>query len=245
MDLEEARQPVFRDIFKELCFLHLKSQGSWVSLYYRFKHVDSSIEPFTRQWEYPWAIINSKIEKGHKVLDAGCGSAPLLLYLYKTGYLCFGLDSKFYDEVIPACQHRIKVRIALRLSKFYPLHFLFNPHKLVGMTNTAKALGFKINYLKGNLVNLPHLDNAFDRIFCISVAEHLSREEMLKAAGELGRVLKPGGLLIVTMDYAGTGLLWQDFIRSSGLSLFGESDFTPPLKGKYEWDVIGFVLTKR
>ena len=43
----------------------------------------------------------------------------------------------------------------------------------------------------------------------------------------------------------GTELLWQDFIKASRLSLFGESDFTLPPKGKCTYDVAGFVLIKQ
>lgn len=246
MDLEEARQPLFKEILKELDRLNFMSLGILFRLYYKYinKQISFGISPITRHWEYPWAIINSEIRKGNRVLDAGCGDSPLLLYLYKKGYLCYGLDNKFSYEIIPLSSYKLKFKLILRLSKVYPFFFLFNPHRLEGLSNPAKALGFNIDYIKGNLTNLPFNDNTFNRIFCISVIEHLSEGDMFRAAEEFRRILKPQGLLIVTIDVWGTGLLWQDFIKASRLSLFGESDFTPPPKGKYSYDVVGFTLKK-
>ena len=242
MDLEEARQAVFRDIFEELERLYLASQGKLLNLYYKFRRINFV---FTRQWEYPWAILNSNIREGDLVLDTGCGNSPLLFYLYKRRCLCYGLDKHFSSVFSPLSSYTIKKKIAERLSRIYPLYFLVNPHGLDGLSSSARALRFNIKYINGNLNALPFNDNTFDRIFCISVIEHLLREDMLKAAGELSRILKPQGLLIVTIDVWGTGLLWQDFIRGSGLSLFGESDLTLPPKGKYAYNVVGFVLRKQ
>jgi predicted SAM-dependent methyltransferase len=40
----------------------------------------------------------------------------------------------------------------------------------------------------------------FDAILCISVLEHLAMEEILVVLSEVFRVLKPGGLFILTFD---------------------------------------------
>jgi predicted SAM-dependent methyltransferase len=92
--------------------------------------------------------------------------------------------------------------------------------------------------------DMPFADSSFDRIFCTSVIEHLGRDEMIKVAQEFRRILKTGGLLIATIDYLDTGLLWRDFIDATGLRLYGESDFTLPTKDKNNYDVVGFALKK-
>ena len=38
-----------------------------------------------KRWEYPWAVINSGVRAGMKVLDAGCGNAIFPIYLAKNG----------------------------------------------------------------------------------------------------------------------------------------------------------------
>jgi SAM-dependent methyltransferase len=38
-----------------------------------------------KRWEYPWAVINSGVRAGMKVLDAGCGNSIFPIYLAKSG----------------------------------------------------------------------------------------------------------------------------------------------------------------
>jgi predicted SAM-dependent methyltransferase len=45
---------------------------------------------------------------------------------------------------------------------------------------------------------LRHPDNKFDLVYCISVFTHLSAETGINWANELFRVLKPGGILVIT-----------------------------------------------
>ena len=250
MDLADIEHPDFKKIYKELNGIYLISQGRMMAFYYRYLYTRYTglyynLGPVTREWEYPWAIINARIEKGQRILDAGCGSSPLPAYLHKHGYLCYGLDNKFQSEVILPDMITAKTRFLQHLSRFYPFYLLFNPHQMVGISAFAKTLRLPLDYIKGDLLKQPFADESFDRIFCISTLEHLSSEGILKAAVEFRRVLKPGGLLISTVDCAGNGLSWREFIKTSGLSLYGETDFDrAPLK-RHTFDVVGFVLQKK
>ena len=60
----------------------------------------------------------------------------------------------------------------------------------------------QLTYVRGIMQHMPFADNAFDAVFCISVIEHLPIQEMIPALEELARVLKPGGRLLLTTDYA-------------------------------------------
>lgn len=51
-----------------------------------------------------------------------------------------------------------------------------------------------------DIVNIPELDASFDIILCSEVFEHLP--DALKALDEFARLLKPGGLLIMTAPFA-------------------------------------------
>jgi SAM-dependent methyltransferase len=55
-----------------------------------------------------------------------------------------------------------------------------------------------IPYLKADLTHLPFENAQFEAVFCISVIEHLAREQMTGALSELGRVLRTGGRLLLT-----------------------------------------------
>ena len=43
-------------------------------------------------------------------------------------------------------------------------------------------------------------DNSVDRVFCISVLEHLEPHTRSRSMKEMARILKPGGLMITTFD---------------------------------------------
>jgi SAM-dependent methyltransferase len=59
-----------------------------------------------------------------------------------------------------------------------------------------------LRYVRGRLQQLPFASEHFDGVFCISVIEHLPLAEMTVALKELARVLKTGGRLLLTTDYA-------------------------------------------
>jgi len=56
-----------------------------------------------------------------------------------------------------------------------------------------------LNFKKADIRNTPYPPDYFDRIFCISVIEHIWDNPM-NSINELLRVLKPSGLLAVTTD---------------------------------------------
>lgn len=57
-----------------------------------------------------------------------------------------------------------------------------------------------VNFIRSALNSLPFPDDSFDVLYCISVLEHT--DNYPKILDEFKRVLKPGGLLIVTFDIA-------------------------------------------
>lgn len=51
----------------------------------------------------------------------------------------------------------------------------------------------------GSVTALPYPDASFDRALCLDVLEHLTYEDQPRALTELARVLKPGGVLFVSV----------------------------------------------
>lgn len=134
----------------------------------------------TRCWEYPWILENSRFDKGLKCLDAGCGQSPLPAYLHEIGCEAHGLDYLQGEK------------------GDYPETYGI-PKKWI------KMFDGKVKYHHGTMFNSPFSDNTFDRITCVSVLEHILKPEEPHAhypcLSELRRILKPDGLLIVTVDY--------------------------------------------
>lgn len=72
---------------------------------------------------------------------------------------------------------------------------------LAAVAPMMKKLGLaNIQPVLADLLNLPAaFDDKFDRVVCVSVVEHLG-DRWWDAVDALFRVLKPGGLLLLTMD---------------------------------------------
>lgn len=76
-----------------------------------------------------------------------------------------------------------------------------------------KKTGRNIKFVKSDIHKLPYKDDDVDAIYCISVLEHTKDYEQI--IREFRRVIKPGGIFIVTFD----------------ISIDGNSDI-PPSKAK-------------
>ena len=137
-----------------------------------------------RCWEYPWAILNSHLEPDTKILDIGSGWSIFPLYLAQKSGCVDSIDN---DE--------------MQMNVLSPV--------------LADILEVKVNYSVGDTLNLSAENNTYDCVFCISVLEHLEEEiengkyinkharKLDKAAiNECIRVVKPGGRVILTLDYA-------------------------------------------
>ncbi len=183
----------------------------------------------SRFWEYPFAVLTAKLEFGMKCADIGCGSTPF------TPYLCevvgkenvTGFDPDYVDNEQDA------------------RHLSFGARK-----SHIEKFGFR--FQQNDFVKLDVPDETFDRVFCISVLEHIDNSEVKqRGLQEMARILKPGGKLIITFD-TGIELLlnppWQ-IIELSGLIPDGGLDLSWPEKrfvnyGENCVDVCGLVLKK-
>jgi len=147
----------------------------------------------TRAWEYPWAALNSNISSHTKILDIGSGWSLFPLYLAQKSE---NVDSIDTDEM------QMKI---------------LSPA-------LADILKLKVNYFIDNALGLSAKDNTYDYIFCISVLEHLEEEvengryvnKHIKrldriAIKEFIRVIKPGGRIVLTLDYASEDVSMRSF----------------------------------
>lgn len=53
-------------------------------------------------------------------------------------------------------------------------------------------------YIQGTIAQLPFTDDAFDKIFCMEVLEHVDPKRIPQILQEFRRILKPGGLIMIS-----------------------------------------------
>ncbi|NEM97539.1 class I SAM-dependent methyltransferase [Pontibacter burrus] len=112
-------------------------------------------------------LLKGRIQKGMKLLDAGCGNGRNVYYLMQAGVKVYGADvsEKAIQEIN---------QLAKELAPTLPAR----------------------NFIVADLENLTFENAAFDVVICSAVLHFARSEEHFRTiVTELWRVLKPGGML--------------------------------------------------
>ncbi len=128
--------------------------------------------PF-RKLEYSLAleVLENHLKPGDKYLDAGSGATPLAYILAERGINATAVDGN--------------PRLINDLNAFRP----------------QDIYGSNVKLEYQDLTKITYADNTFDAVSCISVVEHIPAPLDQVAIREMLRVLKPGGVFILTLDY--------------------------------------------
>jgi SAM-dependent methyltransferase len=120
---------------------------------------------------------------GQKWLDAGCGSGTLARYLVEVGASVLGVDAA--AEMI-AMAREIASQVVLN-------HDVVNP---IGVERDEPGRQLRFEHI-ATIAHLPLADRSLDGILCSSVLEYVP--DPAACLAEFARVLRPGGLLIVSV----------------------------------------------
>jgi SAM-dependent methyltransferase len=129
-----------------------------------------------REFEYPWAYFASPVRPGLDVLDIGGGFGGFQFALARQGCRVVNVDPGMAA---------IGVGWPCDESSMRRLNRLFGTS--VQLRNTV-------------IERAGLADRTFDVAYSISVLEHLPPEELVTTFTEVYRVLRPGGLFVMTVD---------------------------------------------
>jgi len=175
------------------------------------KRLDTVVFPLPTPWwsrpyEYAWAA--EFVKPTDVVLDAACGIAhPFKFYLAGK---CKAVHAVDKDERI---NDYIKIGDEIQkafgddaLKSFIESEMYCEPH-----------------CKQGDITALPYKNNMFDKVFSISVIEHLPESDIQAALKEFHRTLKKNGTLILTADYPTAAMITvKDFAENAGFKLAGD-----------------------
>jgi len=122
------------------------------------------------------AFALADVRPGMRVLDVGCGRGEILRHCMRLGVEAHGMDY----AVAAARMSRDVVAAELQRSE-----------------SEGERPAMQPGVLQADAKSLPFPSNYFDRALMFDVVEHLFPWELHQAYLEIGRVLKPGGRLII------------------------------------------------
>jgi 2-polyprenyl-3-methyl-5-hydroxy-6-metoxy-1,4-benzoquinol methylase len=131
----------------------------------------------TRIVEYPFSYFATNLETGMDVLEIGAGASGFQFCLSEMGINVTSID---------------------------PLE---NPSQEVDwrfshmdLKKLNHAFGGRVNFVRAKIQNVRLKSNTFDRVYAISVLEHLRENDISQIMQCIADILKPGGYFIGTLD---------------------------------------------
>ena len=175
--------------------------------------------------------VNGKIstsslnEKNHDVLDALLRNEADMAYRRRARILLDYLELRDGDRVLDCgCGFGFYLMVMDRLRRLD----LVGVDKVRDRLSHAQRERVPAALANADLNLLPFRDESFDRVLMSEVLEHLEDDQ--PALAEMHRVLRPGGILAISVPHARYPLLW-DPINRLWTALGGEPIRSGPIAG--------------
>ena len=234
LDMRECAREEFRAIHAGMLRLALQRQPAWFRpLLVRSRRLKryTGFDHWSRAWEYPWAILAADLgDRPLRVADVGGGGSPFADYLASLGHDCSVIDPSLnegagcvYDRQRSPCQN-------LRSMAKKVIFRAAGINSVWGLPGEGGAS--PIHYFPYLADDLRFPDGHFDRVFCLSVIEHIPQNLWAGCMKELQRIVRPGGRLIITQDMTleeAEGRLYLRLVESCSLGLLGDPSYPVPL----------------
>jgi len=155
---------------------------------------------WSRPFEYQFCL--KQIRQNDIILDAGCG-----------------IEHPFKLEAARLCKKVIAIDKDPRLIETKKAN--------TNVMNTKKNENDNIEYKLGNIIDSSKIiSEKVDKVFCISVLEHMPVEDVIKSLNDFSNCLKEKGTIILTVDYPTlTPAYLMKVADSIGLEIVGKYDY--------------------
>jgi SAM-dependent methyltransferase len=128
----------------------------------------------TREFEYPWAWHAAKLVPGMDVVEIGGGLSGFQFSLSRFGCNVTNVDPGMNEHGWPC-----------------------NPESISVLNRTFRT---QVRLMHADISRAELQRDSYDRVFCISVMEHLDEQVRHAAMRKAYDCLRPGGLAILTVD---------------------------------------------
>jgi SAM-dependent methyltransferase len=128
----------------------------------------------TREFEYPWAFESGQLKAGMQVVELGGGLSGFQFIVDKAGCGVVNVDPGMEVKGW-SCD-------------------------LASIERLNRLFGTQVELRNSTIENAGLGESTVDRVFSISVMEHLTNKEIVSGMEHVYRCLKPGGLFILTVD---------------------------------------------
>lgn len=248
LDMRDCESSEFSQIYREISRIPNRLQPVWFRPFFQIRAVRCKLglDYWSRKWEYPWAVLNADLQAGMRVLDVGSGGSPFPLYLGMSGCECYAADPSL-DQGKSKENWRRRFLFFLRIATSWGI-----PPRL----HKRSKCSLPVTYCSDSIQELSFPDGFFDRVFCLSVVEHIPKAEWSLCILQLARVVKPGGRLVLTLDMStpdANARVYERLIKACPLDLVGNVDYPVPIPDEdkrlrhpgHTYETIGLVWRKR
>jgi SAM-dependent methyltransferase len=232
--MRDCRDGEFAAIHRDMLEIDLTQQPRWFRPLLKRSAAlrrATGYDHWSRAWEYPWAILAAELgPRPLAALDVGGGGSPFAVYLASRGHESHLADPSLDQGTSFVFDPRKSLYRNVRSLAKRLLFRAAGIHSLWGLPRDGGRGRVDHHPFPADRLGFP--DRRFDRVFCLSVMEHIPRTLWGGCVREFERVLRPGGRLIVTLDMTpeeADARLYRELVSHCTLPLLGDPDYDVPI----------------